>query len=55
LPRFYPPSASIPTAKIFAPVLYISRMLVEAHGGRIWAASTPGSGSTFTAVLPLAD
>ncbi len=32
--------------------LYISRMLVEAHGGRIWAESTPGEGSTFTVVLP---
>jgi PAS domain S-box-containing protein len=35
--------------------LYISRMLVEAHGGRIWAASKPGSGSTFTVMLPLAN
>ncbi|MEJ7762017.1 MAG: PAS domain S-box protein [Thermomicrobiales bacterium] len=32
--------------------LYISRMLVEAHGGRIWARSEPGQGSTFTFVLP---
>jgi PAS domain S-box-containing protein len=35
--------------------LYISRMLVEAHGGRIWAASTLGAGSTFTIALPLAE
>jgi PAS domain S-box-containing protein len=35
--------------------LYISRMLVEAQGGRIWAASTPGAGSTFTIALPLAQ
>jgi PAS domain S-box-containing protein len=35
--------------------LYISRMLVEAHRGRVWAASTPGAGSTFTVVLPLAE
>ena len=33
--------------------LYISRMLVDAHGGRIWAASAPGAGSTFTVSLPL--
>jgi PAS domain S-box-containing protein len=33
--------------------LYISRMLVNAHGGRIWADSTLGSGSTFTIALPL--
>jgi signal transduction histidine kinase len=35
--------------------LYIARMLVEAHGGRIWAASEPGVGSTFTVALPLAE
>ena len=33
--------------------LYISRMLVEAHGCRIWAKSAPGQGSTFTAALPI--
>jgi signal transduction histidine kinase len=32
--------------------LYISRMLVEAHGGRIWVTAAPGSGSTFTVALP---
>jgi PAS domain S-box-containing protein len=35
--------------------LYISRMLVEAHGGRIRASSVPGEGSTFCVSLPLAD
>jgi PAS domain S-box-containing protein len=33
--------------------LYIARMLVDAHGGRITVDSTPGEGSCFTVTLPL--
>jgi signal transduction histidine kinase len=35
--------------------LFIAKKLVEAHGGRIWAKSQEGSGSTFSFSLPAAD
>lgn len=34
--------------------LSISRGIVEAHGGKMWAESAPGQGSTFRFTLPLA-
>jgi len=33
--------------------LYISKQIIEAHGGRIWAESKMGEGSTFSFALPI--
>ena len=32
--------------------LHISKSIIEAHGGRVWVESQPGSGSTFYFALP---
>jgi signal transduction histidine kinase len=34
--------------------LSISRSIIEAHGGRIWATGNPVSGATFRFTLPTA-
>jgi len=51
--RFYRGQESEPTAEGLGVGLYITRELVAAHGGNIWAES-PGldQGATFTFVLP---
>jgi signal transduction histidine kinase len=35
--------------------LAITRQLVERQGGKVWASSEPGTGSTFSIVLPIAS
>jgi signal transduction histidine kinase len=35
--------------------LAVSRSIVEAHDGRLWAENSPGGGATFSMALPLSS
>jgi signal transduction histidine kinase len=49
-------SSSISGTKGLGLGLYISRNIIEAHGGRIWAMNnSTGKGATFSFSLPLPD
>jgi signal transduction histidine kinase len=34
--------------------LFISKIIVETHGGRMWAENNPGKGASFSFTLPIA-
>ena len=51
--RYYRTSAGKARASGLGLGLYIARLIVEAHGGRIDVSSEVGKGSTFSLVMPL--
>ncbi len=53
--RFYKPGPQQAVYSGLGVGLYISKEIVGRHGGRIWAESEVGQGSTFFVELPLAE
>ena len=51
--QFYRVSAGNANTKGMGLGLFISKEIVEAHSGKIWAESEPGKGSSFHVLLPL--
>ena len=53
--RFYRAGNIDRSSSGFGIGLYLTKELVQAHGGRIWVESTLGQGSTFFVALPLGE
>ena len=52
LDRVFEPFSKLQDSDARGLGLYISRAIIEAHGGKIWATSRPGAGSTFHFTVP---
>jgi PAS domain S-box-containing protein len=53
--RFYRANDTDRSAGGFGIGLYLTKELIQKHGGRIWVKSTKGKGSTFFVALPLQE